>query len=376
MIPGLPAVLLATFLAGQGSGSDQVSALIAAIDALQKPVEDFQCQFEGTIHFKGKLAEANRVGRDGLFETSSGTSIWKRGGYVRLESLVRCEGLEGSPGVGQVARHSLAVWFQEKRAEYDVLHDEDPRGVRGGGTRNLKDGHIWSEGLGKIFLIDEIKWYAADDRFELSVADGDLDGRSLRVLSVAFKGQPGTILSKYYIDLRRSGQVVRATHHSEGNALAGRLDITLASFKVGDAQIWMPVAGESTGFMALEDHHPVLMKEPQSVMRLHVVDGTMEFNKKHGLEVFRNTYKPAQPKTEGYRKLEGEYAWQQISLNPGNAELQRKYGEQSAAALGKNAQRTAASPAARFGRAAWVILALGVSVLLACALAWAIGRLR
>jgi hypothetical protein len=118
------------------------------------------------------------------------------------------------------------------------------------------------------------------------------------------------------------------------------------------------------------------MKEPQSVMRLHVVDGTMEFNKKHGLEVFRNTYKPAQPKTEGYRKLEGEYARQQISLNPGNAELQRKYGEQSAAALGKNAQRTAASPAARFGRAAWVILALGVSVLLACALAWAIGRLR
>ena len=68
---------------------------------------------------------------------------------------------------------------------------------------------IRSEGLGEIFLIDFIKWVAADDNQELSVSDGEFEGRSVKALKPPLKGLPDSIMTEYYIDLRRNGHVVR-----------------------------------------------------------------------------------------------------------------------------------------------------------------------
>ena len=59
----LTTLFLAALLAGEFPQPDQVQALIATIESLQKPVEDFRCEFDGTIHFKGKLAAQNKFGR-------------------------------------------------------------------------------------------------------------------------------------------------------------------------------------------------------------------------------------------------------------------------------------------------------------------------
>ena len=58
------------------------------------------------------------------------------------------------------------------------------------------------------------------------------------------------LLAKYFIDLQRNGHVVRVEHYTAKNALASWLDVSLASFKVGDAVVWMPVSGQSVGLMA------------------------------------------------------------------------------------------------------------------------------
>ena len=87
------------------------------------------------------------------------------------------------------------------------------------------------------------------------------------------------LIGKYFFDLERNGHVVRAEHFSPGSTLSGWLVVELAQFKVGDASVWMPVSGESIGLMAKGNGQPILMTQPQSIMKLRVVEGTMEFNK-------------------------------------------------------------------------------------------------
>ena len=109
MIQAWAALLVAIVAAGDDPAAEQVRELFATIESLQKPVEDFRCEFEQTIHFKGKLAEQNHVGKDGLFERASGVYIWKAGGDIRVESLVASETLREMPDIGAVAWHGAAM---------------------------------------------------------------------------------------------------------------------------------------------------------------------------------------------------------------------------------------------------------------------------
>src|SRR5262249_21219677 len=162
---------------------------------------------------------------DGLFERSSGIYIWKNGGYVRCKRLALSESLRGVPDTGPIAMHNLAVRMREQQVEYDIRHDENPRIVRAGGMNSLKDVHIWNDGLGLIFPMDELKWEAAGDTYDLAVSNGEFDGRQVKVLSVALKNLPDALLARYYIDLGRSGQVVRVNRYSSGKALSGWLNV-------------------------------------------------------------------------------------------------------------------------------------------------------
>src|SRR5262249_22134122 len=162
------------------------------IEALQHLIEDFQCEYEGIIRFKGKVAEYEKVGEDGLFDSFSGIFIWKRGGDTHSESLHR----RGSDG--QIARESLVVRMAERKAEqYHRLNDA-PLGYAV--IKNPKEANSWDPScLGYIFLIDKIKRDVADEYLEASVSDDQIDGRPLKVLSLALKGVPGSLISRYWI---------------------------------------------------------------------------------------------------------------------------------------------------------------------------------
>src|SRR5262249_12249524 len=111
-------MFLTAFPGGHGPGTNDAQLLIDTIESLQKPVEDFRCEFEGTLHLKGKAAENVKVGDDGLYESFSGTFIWKRGGDTRSESLFR------RAADNQIARDSLVVRMSQQHAEqYHRLND-------------------------------------------------------------------------------------------------------------------------------------------------------------------------------------------------------------------------------------------------------------
>ena len=97
MYPVLFAIILTASLGLDGPAQSDASQLIDTIESLQELVDDFRCEFEGTIRFKGKSAEGVKLGEDGLHESFSGTFIWKRGGDTCSEILKRRARIRNQP---------------------------------------------------------------------------------------------------------------------------------------------------------------------------------------------------------------------------------------------------------------------------------------
>ena len=108
MLSLMMSIVLTALSGGDSDRAEDVLSLIETIEALQQPVEDFRCEFEGAIRYRGGAAENQKVGDDGLQESFSGVFIWKRGGDTHSESLHR----RAADGV--IARESLVV--QDARA--------------------------------------------------------------------------------------------------------------------------------------------------------------------------------------------------------------------------------------------------------------------
>jgi hypothetical protein len=218
------------------------------------------------------------------------------------------------------------------------------------------------EDLGCIFLIDKIKRDVADPSLDPSVYDDEIEGRPFKVLNIALKDVPGSLIARYWIDLRRSGHAVRVESYLPGRVMIGRLNITLASFKVGDAEVWMPVSGEQVGYAALVDKKPVATKEPTSVSTIHVNSGTMQFNRRPGPEAFTIKYKIGTPISDSLRKLTFEYGQQNLGSRPTKAEVEKMLVEQVAKAEEQKTELVVASPSQGLVWWPWMVAAAGAVV--------------
>ena len=272
-----------------------------------------------------------------------------------------------------LSRHTLAVRARDHQSTL-ISSMGHPREVPN--ISKPAGQQIRSEGLGEIFLIDFIKWVAADDNQELSVSDGEFEGRSVKVLSQALKGLPDSIMTEYYIDLRRNGHVVRIQWYTKGKVPSGWFDIKLAPLNVGDVDVWMPVSGEAVGLMAVQDGRPILTKEHTSLRKFRVVDGTMEFNKHPGPEVFTTQYKMGPPVSEALRKLEGEWEVQKARLSSDKGDTQETIGEQLTKARGEKAEVVVSSSSEGIDWTAWIAWGFGALVVISSVGVWMQRRRR
>ncbi len=357
-------ILVASLSVGDGAEASDVRSLIDTIESVQLPIEDFRCEFEGATYHKGKVAEDTKAGPDGLFDTFNGIYIWKRGGDTHNESLHR------SAVETRIVRHNLVIRSREQQAEQFLRDDNSPLGYSV--IKKPKDTRFWAEGPGQIFLIDFLKMVAADDAYETTVSDGEIEGLPLKVLSIVRKGAPATssLISQYWIDLRRNGHVVRQQSYASGKVLSGRLDVKLAPFKVSGTEVWMPVSGQSLGYMALVDKKPVRTKEPTSIQNIYVVGGSMEFNKRPGPEVFTIKYKPGTPISDNLRKLQYEFGQQQLGPNPNKSEVQKMLNGLVANAEEQKAELVVASQSESFNWTSLIAWGFVVVVVVSSALLW------
>jgi hypothetical protein len=152
--------------------------------------------------------------------------------------------------------------------------------------------------------------------------------------------------------------------------MSGRLGIKLAPFKVGDTEVWMPVSGEDAGYVALVDKKPVVTKEPTSLNTIYVLDGTMEFNKRPGREVFTIKYKPGTPISDNLRKMIYEFGQQKIGSKPTKAEAEKMLNEQVAKAEEQKAELVVASPSQGFDWSSWLAWGFGAILVTASVVFW------
>ncbi len=148
-----------------------------------------------------------------------------------------------------------------------------------------------------------------------------------------------------------------------GNVLGARLDITLAPFTVGDAEVWMPVAGDYVGYGAVENHKPIVVKDPTVLDTMKLVDGTMRFNNHPGPEVFTIKHKLGKPISENLRRLEYEFSGQQPRTRPKSADAQRMLRDQLAKVQEQASDLSADSPSPNGALISWLVFAFGAVVL-------------
>ena len=178
------------------------------------------------------------------------------------------------------------------------------------------------------------------------------------------------MIERYWIDLAQNGHVVRYESFQPGKELAGRLDITLASFEVGDDRVWMPVSGEMVGYVATENRAPVVTEEPTSFVAVHLVRGTMEFNKRPRPDVFTIKYKPGTPISDNLRTLAFEYGQQNISPGLSRADGQKMLTEQLAIADAQKAELVVAPSSDRIDWTSWIAWGFGIVVLASSLALW------
>jgi len=361
-------LILSTFLAVLTVGDDparhEVQVLVDTIESLQQPVEDFRCEYEGSFRAAGTAAQALKLGEEKVLDSYSGVFIWKKGGDTRIESWHR----RGT--TNQITRLSTAVRTQQQQAEqYSRSNDAS---VGAATINNPRRVMTWSSSMGTIFLIDKIKREVTDPAIAPSVSDDQIDGRPLKVLGIGITAVPDSLRCRYWIDLRRNGHVVRQEiYRGKGRrVMAFRLDIKLAPFKVGKSEVWMPVSGESVGYDSIVDKKPVVMKEPQALEKVYVVNGTMEFNKHPGPEVFTIRYKPGTPVSDNLRKLQYEYGQQKVATNPTKPDVKKMLEEQLATAHQQKSELVVASTSEGVPWSTWLAWGFGALVVISSIVLW------
>jgi hypothetical protein len=355
-------VLVGSLASGFEDSKADARRLVETVEELQRPIQDFRCEFEGTIRFK-KAAEAQKLGEDGLSDAFSGLFIWKRGGDTRSETFHRREPAR------TLMRETLVIRVSDRQAEHYFQSDDAPLGPVV--IKTPKEVNSWDPAcLGLIFLIDKLKRDLADDQTIARVGEDHIDDRLFKILDIGLKGLPDFPITRYWIDLGRSGQVVRQDAHGPGGVVIGRLDVELARFEVGGTEVWMPIAGKDVGYGYMDGGKPLFSNEPTVLINMKVVAGTMEFNKHPGREVFTRKYRPGTPVSDQLRKLAYEFGQQKINAHPSKLEAEKMLNEQLAQAEAQKAELVVASPSEAFDWTRWLTWGFGALVLVSSVLLW------
>ncbi len=353
-------------------GIHDVRTLVTAMDALQRPVEDFRCEFEGSskaAKAEGAAAEKLLVkpGEDGSYDTFGGVFVWKRGGEMSSDALHR-------RSIDNVVSREL-ILVRPRQRELELHTRPNTTTVGHTEIRNFDQVYIsMFDTPAKFFLIDDVKRCIDLEYYKTSVADDQIEGRPVKALSVflTFKGPkniPDQLLMRYWIDLHKSGQVVRKEYYQD-DVMGARFEIALRSFKVGSEDVWMPISADMKSYVENVEGKPVVLKDPVLHLSIYVIEGTMQFNKHPGPDVFTAKYKPGTPISDHIRKLKYQFDEVKISPRPTKSEVEAMLQSQLAKAEAQKNELVAAPLTEGFNWWALSVAGMGAAVMASLTLLW------
>lgn len=323
------------------SDADDTHDFVMAMGELQPSLEDLRCEYEGAKHFLSPaIVKERHLKPDGLFESFSGIYVWTSSGDVS------CKALRRYAEDGRILREQYVVRSAAAEAEHYLRPNDSPLGngaVADAASFATDEGGM----LGTIHLTDTIRRMSRGGAFDLSLADDRLEGRKIKILTFTMKGLT-TPFQRFWIDPDRGGQVIRREGYDPNGAVLGRTVIDLKDFVIQGGKVWIPIAGTTEGFAAIENGKPVTAKSPTYVETIAILRPTLQFNQHPPSAVFQIAYKLGTPITDNLRKLEFEFGQQHIGQRPARAEAQVMLAGLLSKAEEQKKELVAASPSRVF----------------------------
>ncbi len=105
-------IVLAVEVWALGVADDQAQKLIDTIVALQAPLEDFRCEFEGIVRVASETAPGSDVVVSELHDAFSGMFLWRKDGDFWCDSFH-----EGAQAPRRIERRTMVARSRDHHAE-------------------------------------------------------------------------------------------------------------------------------------------------------------------------------------------------------------------------------------------------------------------
>ncbi len=267
---------------------DRAQKLIATIDSLRPPLDDFRCEFEGTVRVASETAMGSDIATEERPDSFSGTFLWRKDGDFWCDSFH-----EDARDPRRIERRTMAVRSRERHAEERRRFDDAVDGQQTFGSPGIFRSRLDLEGPQDLLLLEVLRDQTTNDDHTVSVRDDQIDGRPLKVLEIRLK-DINQLLRRYWIDLGRNGHVVRFETYRNGERLKLRCDIKLAKLGLAGAEIWMPVSAEQVTYSPPTGSETG-QSQPELSATISIVDGTMAFNTGLDAKNFAIDYRAGKP---------------------------------------------------------------------------------
>ena len=348
---------------------DQAQKLIDTIVALQAPLEDFRCEFEGIV----RVASQTEPGSDAAVRESqdafSGTFIWRKNGDFWCDSFH-----EDTQAPRKIERRTVVVRSLDHHAEEHRRFDDAVDGQRKFASPSIFRTRLDLEGPFGLLLLEDLRDQPPNEARTVSGRDDQIDGRALKVLEIRVK-DVNQLLRRYWIDLERNGHVVRLEVYWTGERLRLRRDIKLALFELAGAQIWMPVSAEQvTYFPPTAGETGESQRESNAT--ISILKGTTAFNANLDAKIFTIDYRAGKPTGASGLRRSDQFDRQTLAAGRIDAAVQK-------APKVMPAQEAHEDPAPRAdilpetqSSLRYVAYGLGIALVIALVRVWARRRLR
>jgi hypothetical protein len=295
---------------------DQAKKLIDTIDSLRAPLEDFRCEFEGTVRAASETAMGSHTATEERHDSFSGTFLWRKDGDFWWDCFY-----EDAQAPRLIERRTMVVRSRERHAEEHRRFNDVVDGPRTIGSPSVFRARLNLDGPQGLLLRDDLRDQTADEIHTASLQDDRIDGRALKVLEIRVKDS-NQLLRRYWIDLGRNGHVVRFEAYWNGERLLLRRDIKLAKFGLAGAQIWMPVSAEQVTYSP-PTASETGKSQPESSATISIVNGTMAFNAGLDAKHFAIDYRAGKPISASGRRWSDQFDRQTLSAKRIDAAAQK-----------------------------------------------------
>ena len=303
-------------LSSMGQGEIQPAELATKLRAMSALVEDFSCEFEGSLRYTTKNSwDRLHLPDSGLYDEFSGNYTWRNDGAAILDVYHRF-----APSNDLQRQTTAAI----KGEVTDYRRSSDA--IQGSGTKTAIHGTEFTATASPAILLarDRLLANLGDEGFRvLQQPDEFVDSALCEVYDFVYKRGPNSTLKdapgeRFWVDMRRDGHVLKHESYNENSShVASRLSgVRLMRVPIGNNQdAWFPSTGVGQGFMDLDAAKKLVCRDSATTVEsIDVMVGTIRVNQHPDDSTFAVDSKLGTPITDRLRSSQYEFGQQRTRV--------------------------------------------------------------